>query len=150
MYNDKISKMIWLSIKGKEKYYEILQDCAREKGITKQEIDVLICLEIQSKSVCACDIVSYRNLSKSYVSKAKKALLQKRLIRIEPHKSDKRYQHIVLEPEALSIVDYVKKKRNEYLLKLMEDISLDDLEIFSKVIDQIILNIKKKEGSVDV
>lgn len=149
MREESIGKILYIASKGRERYYKILEECSKEKGISKQEIDVLIFLE-EHTSDCACDVVNERGLSKSYVSKALSKLQQDGFIKVEKDSFDRRYQHIILDKKAKDILIYMKKKQKKMIAELTKDIKDEDLEVFFKVISQMIFNLKIKESEKNV
>lgn len=149
MREESIGKILYIASKGRERYYKTLEECSKEKGISKQEIDVLIFLE-EHTSDCACDVVNERGLSKSYVSKALSKLQQDGFIKVEKDSFDKRYQHIILDKKAKDILIYMKKKQKKMIAELTKDIEDEDLEVFFKVISQMISNLKIKESEKNV
>lgn len=149
MREESIGKILYIASKGRERYYKTLEECSKEKGISKQEIDVLIFLE-EHTSDCACDVVNERGVSKSYVSKALSKLQQDGFIKVEKDSFDKRYQHIILDKKAKDILIYMKKKQKKMIAELTKDIKDEDLEVFFKVISQMIFNLKIKESEKNV
>lgn len=149
MNEESMGKILYIASKGKEQYYKTLKECSKEMGMSKQEIDVLLFLDINSSNH-ACDIVNERGLSKSYVSKAVSELQKNGFITIKTDSNDRRYQHIVLEEKAKKIVSYMKKKHKKMILELTKNIPNDDLAIFLKVADQMISNLKIKESEKNV
>lgn len=149
MNEESMGKILYIASKGRERYYKTLKECSKEKGISKQEIDVLLFLDIHS-SDCACDVVSERGLSKAYVSKAISELQKDHLITVKTDLNDRRYQHIILEKGAREIIDYMREKQKKMIKELTSGIPDQDLAIFFDVATQMISNLKIKESEKNV
>ncbi len=149
MTEESIGKILYIASKGRERYYKTLEECSKKKGISKQEIDVLVFLDVNSLN-CACDVVNERGLSKAYVSKAISKLQKAHLITVTKDLNDKRYQHIELTKDAKEILSYMKDKQKKLMADLTRNISQNDLVVFLKVADQMISNLKIKESEKNV
>lgn len=149
MTEESIGKILYIAKKGRERYYKTLEECSKEKGISKQEIDVLLFLDANSFN-CACDIVNERGLSKAYVSKAISKLQEDYLITIQTDSSDRRYQHIELTENGKNIIAYMREKQKKLIKDLSGNISEEDFAAFLKVADQMISNLKIKGSEKDV
>jgi len=149
MREESIGKILYIASKGRERYYKTLEACSLEKGISKQELDVLVFLDQHSNN-CACDVVNERGLSKSYVSKAIFKLQQDGFITVTRDTQDRRYQHITLNDKAKDIISYMKEKQKKMFSELTKDINEEDLEVFFKVVSQMISNLKIKESEKNV
>lgn len=149
MTEESIGKILYIASKGRERYYKTLEECSRKKGISKQEIDVLVFLDVNSLN-CACDVVNGRGLSKAYVSKAISKLQKAHFITVTKDLTDKRYQHIELTDDAKEILSYMKEKQKKLITDLTRGIPKKDLGVFLKVADQMISNLKIKESEKNV
>lgn len=149
MNEESVGKILYIAAKGRERYYKTLEECSKEKGISKQEIDILLFLEAHSSN-CACDVVNERGLSKAYVSKAISELQKNGLIIVEPDSNDRRYQHIAIDEKARTIIDYMKAKQKKMIDDLTKNISEEDLAVFLSVTTQMISNLKIKESEKNV
>lgn len=149
MTEESIGKILYVAKKGRERYYKTLEECSKEKGISKQEIDVLLFLAANSFN-CACDIVNERGLSKAYVSKAISKLQEDHLITVQTDSSDRRYQHIELTENAKEIIAYMREKQKKLIKDLSFNIPEEDFAVFLRVVNQMISNFKKKESEKNV
>lgn len=149
MTEESIGKILYIATKGRDRYYKTLETCSKEKGISKQEIDVLLFLDA-NPSPCARDIVNERGLSKSYVSKAISKLQKDHFITVQTDSSDRRYQHIELTESAKEIISYMKEKQKKMIKDLSANIPKEDFAVFLRVANQMISNLKIKESEKNV
>ena len=150
MNEEAIGRLLYIANIGKEKYHETLKECSEKLGIARQEVDVLLFLNTHPLYNRACDVVNFRGLSKAYVSKALNSLLQNGFIRMELDSKDRRYQHIILEKKAEEIISYMRMKRRKMFESLIEGIPEEEMNIFFKVAELMIYNLKKEEGGKSV
>ena len=135
-----LGKLLYLTKKSRNDFERVLEDKARECGITKPEADVLLFFSNNKEFDNAKDAVIYRGFSKSYVSQALKELEQKNYITIKVDETDKRYQHIIINECASSIVSKLHDVQKKHMTFLKRNIDPDDFKIFMKVMNQIVDN----------
>lgn len=120
-----------------KKAYDILWDDLMDQfRLTRAEIDVLAFLSLHPEKNTAHDIVEYRMIAKSHVSKAVDHLLERGLLTREKDKFDRRCVHLSLTGNAEHIVSEIQIKQAEFRKKLTEGFTDDELLFFSKIISR--------------
>lgn len=89
------------------------------------------------------DLETLFNMRRSTISGILKNMEKNKLIKRIDSPKDARVKQIILTDYSQNIASHLQEKRDEFDKKLEQNISLDDLKIFYKVIDQIKENIKK-------
>lgn len=135
------SKMLSYAKLFRDMYDDMIERCAQECGISKQEADVLLFFGNNSEFDRACDAVIYRGFSKAYVSKALAILSKRGLITVFSDSQDKRYQRIVINDSANILLNSLRDVQNEFFSCLSEGISNEEFLTYIKVIDKIAYNI---------
>lgn len=144
----KFSRMLCLSNKWRDNYDKSITDCALSLGLTKPEADVLLFLANNPDYHVSKDIVLYRGLSKSYVSKALALLKEKGYITFSSDSKDKRYQKITLENNVMESVKKIQSVQKSAIDFLKDGITKEEIETFHKVLDKIFDNLTKMEEGV--
>ena len=81
-------------------YDRILNQVGEEYGLGRQELDVLLFLKNNPDYDMAKDIVEYRGLAKSCVSRGIDLLVKKGYLEAKADQKDRRLVHLKLLPEA--------------------------------------------------
>ena len=140
--NDKFnSKMLYFAKLSRDYYESLIEEKAKECGISKQEADVLLFFSNNAEFDRACDAVTYRGFSKAYVSKALSLLFKSGFIEIKNDKLDKRYQRIIILDKAKDVLSVLKDAQDKFFSCLSYGISKEDFMIHVKVIDKVAQNI---------
>ncbi len=120
-----------------KKAYDILWDDLMDQfRLTRAEIDVLAFLSLHPEKNTAHDIVEYRMIAKSHVSKAVDKLLERGLLVREKDKSDRRCMHLIPTNSADYVISAIQTKQEEFEKKLSEGFTDDELLFFSKIISR--------------
>ena len=82
--------------------------------LTRAEIDVLAFLSLHLEKNTAHDIVEYRMIAKSHVSKAVDKLLERGLPVREKDKSDQRCMHLIPTNSADYVISAIQTKQEEF------------------------------------
>lgn len=143
--DDKISEMLCLSNKWRDHYEKSITECAFKMNLTKPEADVILFLANNPDYYVSKDIVLYRGLSKSYVSKALTLLKEKGYISFSNDVSDRRYQKISLNDSVLEKVKQLQKVQKRAIHFLKDGITTEEIKIFHNVLDKILDNLRKLE-----
>ena len=88
----------------------------------------------------AADIVELRMLSKGNVSQAVESLMQKSLLQRRQDTEDRRKIHLSLTQAAQPITASLKELFQQFHEELFFGLSKDELELFDRVNEQIIVN----------
>lgn len=90
------------------------------------------------------DLEKVLNLKRATVSGVLQTMEKNGLIKREIASDDTRVKKVILNNKTKMIFDKNKRRFYEIESIIVKDIAKDDLEIFSKVIDKMIENMKKK------
>ena len=90
------------------------------------------------------DLEKVLNLKRATVSGVLQTMEKNGLIKREIASDDTRVKKVILNNKTKMIFDKNKRRFYEIESIIVKDIAKDDLEIFSKVIDNMIENMKKK------
>ena len=134
MYSEK--GILHNSFVVKKAYDTLWDDIMEQFGLTRAEIDVLAFLDGHPDHNTAHDIVEYRMIAKSHVSKAVDHLLERKLLVREQDKLDRRCMHLIPTEAAERIIFAIREKQQEFRLKLTEGFTEDELLFFSKIISR--------------
>ncbi len=127
-----------------KKVYDTLWDGIMEQfRLTRAEIDVLAFIAINPELNTAHDIVEYRMIAKSHVSKAVDNLIERGFLTREQDKKDRRCMHLTLTDAAEEIVSAIQAKQQEFAKKLTEGFTEDELLFLSKMTTRIADNASK-------
>jgi len=148
MIEDKrLCEIIILSKILTKNYQNKINEISKNYGLTNSEAKTLLFFYDNPNCFNAKDFKNNHHVSKSYVSKAIKLLLDKKLIKIIVDNTDKRYQKIEINSNAKKIIKDLIKIRNDFKFNLMKDINEKDLNIFFEVLRKIEKNIMIEKGN---
>ena len=120
-----------------KKAYDILWDDIMEQfRMTRAEIDVLAFLSNNPEKNTAHDIVEYRMIAKSHVSKAVENLLERGFLIREKDKFDRRCMKLIITDTADHVISEIHVRQQEFTKKLTEGFTEDELLFFSKIISR--------------
>ena len=138
---ENIGKLLLFMKKTKIKFDEEITNIAKKMDISKPEADVLLFLSNNREYDRGCDMVEIRGFSKAYVSNGVGKLLQKNYISFETDAKDRRYQHIILNEYAKTIINEIKKVEKRVFNKLWKGITDSEKKTFYSVIEKMTKNI---------
>ena len=127
-------------------YEKAFYPTSEELQLTQGEIDILLFLSNNKPLDTAKDIVRYRFISKSMVSKSVDLLTKKGYLSYKTDLTDKRSIHLTLEPAVNPIVEVLQAVQREFLSVLLKDISEEEYEITKKVLNKFDNNISYAYG----
>ena len=130
----------------KKMYEKAFYPSIEELRLTQGEIDILLFLSNNKPLDTAKDIVQYRFISKSMVSKSVDLLTNKGYLSYKTDLTDKRSIHLTLEPAVIPIVDILQAVQRNFLCVLLKDVSEEEYEITKKVLNKIDNNISYAYG----
>ena len=102
--------------------------------LTRMEIDILAFLANNPEKNTAHDIVEYRMIAKSHVSKAVDTLLERGYIHRRKDNSDRRCMKLILTEQAEELISVILTTQQEFSRQLTEGFTEDELLFFSKII----------------
>lgn len=132
------------SWKLKKMYEKAFYLCEEELKLSQGEIDVLLFLHNNEPLDTAKDIVKYRYISKSMVSKSIDSLLKKGYLSCSTDSTDKRSIHLIIQPVAMPIVKKLLVVQERFLTILINDITENEYQVIKRVFDKINNKISKE------
>lgn len=121
-----------------KKYYEkFFIKSAEDLQLTQGEIDILLFLYNNKPLDTAKDIVQYRYISKSMVSKSIDSLLKKGYLSCETDSADKRSIHLRINPVANPIIEKLLAVQKNFLNVLFKDITEEEYEVIKIIFNKI-------------
>ena len=146
-----INKFLY-NLSSMQALYNKTFEPAKEKlGLSMGEIDVLLFLSNNPKYNIATEIVKYRKLSKSYISKAVTTLKDRGLLRIDSDLQDGRIQHLLVTKKADDLVERLNEQLNGFYSMLTKNVSVKELEKFIEIADKLADNVREPvEGGKDL
>jgi DNA-binding MarR family transcriptional regulator len=127
----------WKLKKMYEKSFILL---AEELQLTQGEIDILLFLFNNKPFDTAKDIVQYRYISKSMVSKSIDSLLKKDYLSCETDSADKRNIHLRINPVAIPVVNKLLAVQKSFMSVLFNDITENEYEEMKRMLNKIMNN----------
>lgn len=127
-------EMMW---KSSKLYNHCFDEIQREYGLTANERDVLLFLYNNQGCNTAADIVKYRSISKSLVSKSVESLTGRGLLQSRQGTGDRRQTHLHITPEAREIATELAQAQRQFFEMLGEDIAEEEWNAFRAVIKKI-------------
>jgi DNA-binding MarR family transcriptional regulator len=132
------------SWKSKKLYEKMFQNILEELQLTQAEVDVLLFLQNNKPFNTAKDIVEYRSISKSMVSKSVDSLLARGYLSYEIDEKDKRCIHLKIEAAAELSIKKLQSIQKSFMEVLYGGFSKEELEIFEKALNKIDKNISNE------
>lgn len=133
-------RISWMAVKLYEKMFA---DIIRERGITPNEKDVLLFLCNYPELDTASDIVAYRSISKSLVSKSVDSLCRRGLLESWQDGRDRRITHLRVAPAAAETLAELQAVQRRFLAILGEDLSREERESLMGLLGKIARNIER-------
>lgn len=122
-------------------YNRMMTESARNSGITKPELDVLLFLFNNPQYDKASDVSEMRFLAKSYVSKAVDLLQKRGYLKVQEDTQDRRIMRLKVTECALPVIQQGKetqKRFAEILYSGMSDKDMDHMHrIYSKMMENL-------------
>lgn len=123
-------------------YSQHISRAAEKFHITKVEADVLLFLYNNPSCNTAREIVEFRHIAKSYVSKAVEQMVEKGYIACCGDERDRRLVRLRLLPEAKPVVKKLRQEQQEAFQVALKGITDSEQEQLRKIIEKISANIK--------
>lgn len=113
---------------------------AKPFGLTRNEADVLMFLSNNESHNTAMDIVRYRYISKSLVSKSVDNLVLKGYIKSRADTADRRYNRLFITAQAEGAVSKLHEAQSEFM-HLFSNMVTPDEQV---LLQQVLLKISSK------
>lgn len=134
-------------------YFQILKKYKKYMGkslegfeLTPAEIDVLTFLiNNMDKDITASEISTHRGISKGLVSRAVNLLKDKKLVETKENFEDGRSVYLKIIDEESKVVKRLKDANEIFIKQLIKDMGIEDLDLFLKINNRMLNNIKDIE-----
>lgn len=123
-------------------YSSRMNQVASDHDMTKIEIDVLLFLYNNPQHTTAKEIVEFRYIAKSYVSKAVDLLVRRGYLSIQEDASDRRVSHLLIRDEAMEVVRQARKEQEVVMRQMFQGITEEELNAFENIMRRMADNIK--------
>lgn len=135
------SKILLMTHQFNRFYTQELGRVADAHGMSRVELDVLLFLHNNPSYDTARDIVEYRLLAKSYVSKAVDLLIRRHFLDTREDPKDRRIVHLTILSAASGILREALDAQQAIFRTAVEGISREELENMENVMSQMSKNI---------
>ena len=115
---------------------------AVEFGMSKVEVDVLLFLHNNHQYDTARDIVEYRHIAKSYVSKAVELLVKRGALSIREDEKDRRISHLEVTKEAAVPLKKALVAQAGVMEKIFRGITEEEKQMFEKILCRMSSNLE--------
>jgi DNA-binding MarR family transcriptional regulator len=115
----------------------------KKHDLKKVEIEVLFFLSKCGNENTPTDIAKRLNLNRGHVSQAIDALLKREFIAAVADEQDRRCMHYTITPNAVSVIDEIANAKKEMDLQILKGITEEELELYKKISDKMIKNIRQ-------
>lgn len=115
---------------------------AVEFGMSKVEVDVLLFLHNNPQYDTARDIVEYRHIAKSYVSKAVELLVKRGALSIREDEKDRRISHLEVTKEAAVPLKKALEAQTGVMEKIFRGITEEEKQMFEKILCRMSSNLE--------
>ena len=121
----------------------MMTETARNQGVTKPEMDVLLFLYNNPQYDKAADVSELRFLAKSYVSKAVDLLQKRGYLQVQNDEKDRRVMCLKLTPAADPLIAAGNETRERFLKILFEGVSQEELQTMQKIHQKMMENLER-------
>lgn len=138
-----ITEIVLSSAQFSKAYQTFLNNVSKKYSLSNIELDIMLFLANNPSLDTAKDIVIYRRIAKSYVSKGIDLLLKKEFLKYTIDDKDHRKVHLSLTEAAQPIIQEGQIAQRSFVEMLHKGISMSDLETVNRCISQMNQNIKE-------
>ena len=124
----------------KKAYDSLWDDISEKYKLTRAEIDVIGFLANNPNLDTARNVVEYRMIAKSHVSKAVEQLIERGFLMSSKDSKDRRQIHLMLTEAAKSVADDIIRRQIKFTEKMISGISEEERRIYIKIAEKIARN----------
>lgn len=95
----------------------------------------------ENEEIYQVDIERHFNMKKSTVSKLLSSMEEEKFISRKSIEKDARYKKIIIGEKAKELKCEIFKEKDEITMKLFENVTIDELEVFNNVLNKINRNL---------
>jgi DNA-binding MarR family transcriptional regulator len=147
-----MDEQLEIALKGSDFKHLIdtqFDEIKRNYDLKKVEIEVLFFLSKCGSENTPTDIARRLNLNRGHVSQAIDALLKRGYIESAPDAEDRRSMHYSVTPDAQRVIDEIADVRMKMDKQILKGISDEELEVYRRISDKMIQNIRDLMGIAD-
>ena len=122
---------------------KIVGEVSREHGMNSTELGILMFLANNPQYDTAKEIVEYRGMTKSCVSKAVDSLVRQGYLSTREDDADRRITHLVLEEQAGLAIAEGLQAQERLMAYICQGLSAEEMEGFCKIYNRIMENTKE-------
>lgn len=124
----------------KKAYDSLWDDISEKYRLTRAEIDVIGFLANNPKLDTASNVVEYRMIAKSHVSKAVEQLVERGFLMSSKDTKDRRQIHLMLTEEAKAAVEDIIRRQMKFAEQITNGISEEERRMYVKISEKIAQN----------
>jgi MarR family transcriptional regulator for hemolysin len=125
-----------------KKFQEVMySEITEEFGLNLLDVRVLLFFDTHGKSNTAKDLVKIHHFTKSNVSKSIDTLLERGYLTKRYDSQDRRYIHLIVQPEAAPVLTRTKQCQEKMLEVIFKGVSEEERDTMKKVAQKIHENI---------
>lgn len=124
----------------KKAYDSLWDDISEKYKLTRAEIDVIGFLANNPNLDTARNVVEYRMIAKSHVSKAVEQLIERGFLMSSKDSKDRRQIHLMLTDAAKSAVEDIIQRQITFTEKMISGISEEERRMYIKISEKIAQN----------
>ena len=126
-------------------YNRMMKETARQCGITKPAMDVLLFLHNNPEYNKASDVSERRFLAKSYVSRAVDLLQKEGYLQVDMDPQDRRVLRLTPLEKAKDIIEKGMETQQEFSRLLYKDVSPEELSEMHRSYSKIMVNLDEMQ-----
>ena len=126
-------------------YNRMMKETARQCGITKPAMDVLLFLHNNPEYNKASDVSERRFLAKSYVSRAVDLLQKEGYLQVDMDPQDRRVLRLTPLEKAKDIIEKGMETQQEFSRLLYKDVSTEELSEMHRNYSKIMVNLDEMQ-----
>ncbi|MGN1410509.1 MAG: MarR family winged helix-turn-helix transcriptional regulator [Eubacteriales bacterium] len=124
----------------KKAYDSLWDDISEKYKLTRAEIDVIGFLANNPNLDTARNVVEYRMIAKSHVSKAVEQLIERGFLMSSKDSKDRRQIHLMLTDAAKSAVEDIIQRQIAFTEKMINGISEEERSFYLRISEKIAQN----------
>lgn len=138
------SQMLLMARQFERLYGQKIGEVAEAYEMSTIELNILLFLHNNPCYDTARDIVEYRFIAKSHVSKAVELLVKRGFLSVSEDSADRRIQHLGIQPAAKAVIADGCAAQQSLMEALHEGVTVQEQEHVDAVLLKISHNLKKQ------
>ena len=129
-------------------YNRMMKETARQCGITKPAMDILLFLHNNPEYNKASDVSERRFLAKSYVSRAVDLLQKEGYLQVDMDPQDRRVLRLTPLEKADDIIAQGMETQERFSKWLYKNVSTEEMEEMHRIYSKIMVNLDEMQRSL--